>query len=166
MLSGRIRNRNGQVVIEMAGRPENPVEGGLAIATVHTARNNAYPVLWLEPAYGLVYVLRGAVDIAVLDRTGEVLQVFSQVDKDASPSTHVGIRALTQAPIAIVGRSGCLGDRVVPGMVLFWQDRPLVPLVNPPKPQKRIRWDEEEGWSPAYTTLKMSADWAPIGWHD
>ena len=54
MLSGRIRSRTGQVVIEAAGRPENPVEGGLAITTIHTAKNDAFPVLWVEPAYGLV----------------------------------------------------------------------------------------------------------------
>ena len=149
MLNGRIRHRLGQVVIEQAGRPEHPVEAGMAIATIHSAQKDAYSVLWLEPAYGLAYVLRGAVDIAVLDRTGAVLQVFSRVQTDAAATTHVRLRALAKAPIAVVGRSGELGERIVAGMVLFWQNRPLVPLARAPRSPAK-GFDEESAWSPAF----------------
>ncbi len=40
----------------------------------------------------------------------------------------MGWLALTKAPIAIVARDGLLRDAVSVGMVLFWQDRPMLPL--------------------------------------
>lgn len=120
----------------------------MAIATVHSARSDVFSVLWLEPAYGLVYVLRGSVDIAVLDRTGAVLQVFSKLEDSANTPGHVSKRVFAKSPIAVVGRSGTLGERLVPGMVLFWQDRPLVPLARP-TPGQDPAPDEVPDWAPA-----------------
>jgi hypothetical protein len=128
MIPGMIRDRNGRVAIPDAGRPENPVEAGVAVATIHRSSGYAPGVLWLEPAYVLAFVPHEAIDIAVLDRTGEVLQVHSGVDPSGATESSVGLRSLMGASIAIVARDGLLRDVVSAGMVLFWQDRPMLPL--------------------------------------
>lgn len=128
MISGMIRYRDGRIVLPDAGKPENPVEAGLSIAALHRSAESDYGILWLEPAYVLAFMPRGAVDIAVMDRTGQVLQVHSGVGPRGSAEASVGLRALMKAPIAIVARDGLLMDTVSVGMVLFWQDRPMLPL--------------------------------------
>ena len=128
MISGMIRYRDGRIVLPDAGKPENPVEAGLAIAALHRSAESDYGILWLEPAVVLAFMPRGAVDIAVMDRTGEVLQVHSGVGPRGSAEASVGLRALMKAPIAIVARDGLLRDVVTVGMVLFWQDQPMLPL--------------------------------------
>ena len=128
MISGMIRYRDGQIVLPDAGKPENPVEAGLTIAALHRSSEPDVGILWLEPAAVLAFVPRGAVDIAVMDRTGKVLQVHSGVGPHGSTGASMGWLELTRAPIAIVARDGLLRDMVSVGMVLFWQDRPMLPL--------------------------------------
>ena len=128
MIAGMIRYRDGRIVLPDAGKPENPVEAGLAIAALHRSAESDVGILWLEPAAVLAFVPRGAADIAVMDRTGKVLQMHSWVGPHGSTEASVGWRALTKAPIAIVARDGLLRDVVSVGMVLFWQDRPMLPL--------------------------------------
>lgn len=123
MIAGIICYRNGRIVLPEAGRPENPVEAGLAVTAIHRSVEPAYNVLWLEPAYVLGLVLYGAVDIAVLDRTGKVLRVHFGVVLRSSEASPVGLRYLMTAPIAIVARAGLLQDVVTTGMVLFWSWR-------------------------------------------
>ena len=149
MISGMIRYRDGRIALPDAGKPENPVEAGLAIAAIHRSAESDYGVLWLEPAYVLAFMPRGAVDIAVMNRTGEVLQVHSGVGPHGSAEASVGLRALMKAPISIVASDGLLRDVVTVGMVLFWQDRPLVPLARAPRSPAK-GFDEESAWSPAF----------------
>jgi hypothetical protein len=125
LLSGIIRYRNGQIVISAAGRPENPVESGLCISTFH--RETRYAAYWLEPAYILAFIPKLSVDIAVLDRTGMVVQVHANIGPESESKISVGINALMKAPIAIVARAAAL-TAIENGMVLFWQDLPMVPL--------------------------------------
>ncbi len=128
MISGMIRYRDGRIVIPDAGKPENPVETGLAIAAIHGSAESNSGILWLEPAFLLAFVPHGAVDIATMDRTGHVMQVHSSVGPRGSAEASVGLKALMKAPMAIVARDGLLLDVVTAGMVLFWQDRPMLPL--------------------------------------
>ena len=128
MISGMIRYRDGRIVLPGAGKPENPVEAGLAIAAMHGPAESSYGILWLESAFLLAFVPRGAVDFAIMDRTGKVLQVHSGAGPRGSTEASVGLRALMKAPMAIVARDGLLLDVVAARMVLFWQDLPMLPL--------------------------------------
>ena len=132
MISGMIRYRDGRIVLPDAGKPENPVEAGLAIAALHGPAESTYGVLWLESVFLLAFVPRGAVDFAIMDRTGKVLQVHSGAGPRGSTEASVGLRALMKAPMAIVAGDGLLLDVVAAGMVLFWQDRPMPTLDSRP----------------------------------
>ncbi|MHB8199602.1 MAG: hypothetical protein ACYDD9_02150 [Acidithiobacillus sp.] len=106
-----------------ASRKDDP-----AIAALLRSAESDYGILWLEPAAVLAFLPHGTVDIAVMDRTGKVLQMHSGVGHHGYSVVSVGWRALTKAPMAIVARDGLLRDAVSEGMVLFWQDRPMLPL--------------------------------------
>ena len=104
------------------------MEAGLAVAAINGSAESNSGILWLEPAFLLTFVPHGAVDIATMDRTGHVMQVHSSVGPRGSAEASVGLKALMKAPMAIVARDGLLLDMVTTGMVLFWQDRSMLPL--------------------------------------
>lgn len=145
MISGMIRYRDGRIVLPNARKPENAVEASLALVTLHRSVEADEPILWLEPPSILAFLPREGVDIAVMDRTGEVEQVHFSGGSESS----ISLLELIQAPLAIVGKGGTLRGKVAVGMVLFWQDRPMLPL-HPRTPKGIIRADNSGETVPAY----------------
>lgn len=145
MISGMIRYRDGRIILPNARKPENAVEASLALVTLHRSVKADEVVLWLEPPSILAFLPREGVDIAVLDRTGEVERVHCS----GLPESSISLLELMKAPLAIVGKGGTLFGKVTVGMVLFWQDRPMLPL-HPRTPKGIIRAENYGESAPAY----------------